>query len=97
MCLRVSRAFTVISVCITTSSSALVFHSPHLFHVLLVMLQIKRCDGVLVFTVPDDVAVARLVARGETSGRADDNEETIRTRLQVSVQSGSSTQVGWSC
>ncbi|KAG2452367.1 hypothetical protein HYH02_002613 [Chlamydomonas schloesseri] len=45
--------------------------------------QIKPCDGVLVFTVPEEVAVERLVARGATSGRADDNEETIRTRMQV--------------
>ena len=46
--------------------------------------QIKPCDGVLVFTVPDDVAVERLVKRGESSGRADDNEETIRKRMAVS-------------
>ena len=45
--------------------------------------QIKPCDGVLVFTVPDDVAVERLVKRGESSGRADDNEETIRKRMEV--------------
>ena len=47
--------------------------------------QIKPCDGVLVFTVPDDVAVERLVKRGESSGRADDNEETIRKRMAVSA------------
>ena len=46
-------------------------------------MQIKPCDGVLVFTVPDDVAVERLVKRGESSGRADDNEETIRKRMEV--------------
>jgi len=45
--------------------------------------RIKPCDGVLVFTVPDEVAVSRLVKRGETSGRADDNEDTIRSRMQV--------------
>ncbi|PNW80088.1 hypothetical protein CHLRE_08g377350v5 [Chlamydomonas reinhardtii] len=45
--------------------------------------QIKPCDGVLVFSVPEDVAVERLLARGATSGRADDNEDTIRTRMQV--------------
>ncbi|GAX74484.1 hypothetical protein CEUSTIGMA_g1933.t1 [Chlamydomonas eustigma] len=45
--------------------------------------KIKPCDGVLVFTVPDDVAVERLVKRGESSGRADDNEETIRKRMEV--------------
>ena len=50
---------------------------------LMSMIQIKPCDGVLVFTVPDDVAVDRLVKRGESSGRADDNEETIRKRMQV--------------
>jgi adenylate kinase family enzyme len=46
-------------------------------------MQIKPCDGVLVFTVPEDVAVERLVLRGESSGRADDNEETIRKRMEV--------------
>ena len=50
--------------------------------------QIKPCDGVLVFTVPDDVAVERLVKRGESSGRADDNEETIRKRMAVSAHMG---------
>ncbi len=40
----------------------------------------------LVFSVPEEVAVERLVARGATSGRADDNEETIRTRMQVFQQ-----------
>eukprot|EP00798_Chlamydomonas_sp_ICE-L_P009185 gene9185-16322_t len=45
--------------------------------------EVQACDGVLVFTIPDDVAVSRLVARGESSGRADDNEETIMARLSV--------------
>ena len=45
--------------------------------------KIKRPDGVLVFTVPDEVAVERLVARGASSGRADDNEETIKARMEV--------------
>jgi adenylate kinase family enzyme len=38
---------------------------------------------VLVFTLTEEAAVARLVKRGETSGRADDNEETIRSRMAV--------------
>jgi adenylate kinase len=33
--------------------------------------------------VPDEVVVARLVKRGEAEGRSDDNEATIRRRLQV--------------
>ncbi|PNG77874.1 Uridylate kinase, partial [Tetrabaena socialis] len=45
--------------------------------------QIKPCDGVLVFTVPEEVAVERLVARGAASGRAEDSEETIRARMEV--------------
>ncbi|WIM68118.1 adenylate kinase [Corynebacterium breve] len=36
-------------------------------------------DGVLNFNIDEDVVVQRMLARG----RADDNEETIRTRLQV--------------
>ena len=33
--------------------------------------------------VPVDVLVARLLKRAKLEGRADDNEETIRTRMQV--------------
>lgn len=38
-----------------------------------------KLDGVINFQVSEDVVVERMLARG----RADDNEETIRTRLQV--------------
>ncbi len=48
--------------------------------------QIQPCDGVLVFGLPEEVAVQRLVARGATSGRADDNEATIRQRMAVFAQ-----------
>jgi len=37
--------------------------------------------GVLFFDCPEDVLVGRLLERGKTSGRADDNEESIRKRL----------------
>lgn len=39
----------------------------------------QSLDGVLNFQVSEDVVVERMLARG----RADDNEETIRTRLSV--------------
>ena len=39
----------------------------------------QSLDGVLNFQVTDDVVVERMLARG----RADDNEETIRTRMSV--------------
>jgi len=42
---------------------------------------ILPCTKVLYFEVPDDVMVARLLHRAKTSGRADDNEETIKKRL----------------
>ena len=35
------------------------------------------------FDVPDEVMVQRLLERGKTSGRLDDNEETIRARLNT--------------
>ncbi len=37
----------------------------------------------LYFEVPDDVMVKRLLKRAETSGRVDDNEETIKKRLKT--------------
>lgn len=39
----------------------------------------QKLDGVLNFQVSEDVVVERMLARG----RADDNEETIRTRMEV--------------
>ncbi|HAT1152528.1 TPA: adenylate kinase [Corynebacterium striatum] len=39
----------------------------------------QKLDGVINFEVSEDVVVERMLARG----RADDNEETIRTRLGV--------------
>ncbi|WP_306588514.1 adenylate kinase [Corynebacterium striatum] len=39
----------------------------------------QKLDGVISFEVSEDVVVERMLARG----RADDNEETIRTRLGV--------------
>jgi len=40
-------------------------------------------SGMLELQVPDEILVERLVNRGKTSGRADDNEETIKARLEV--------------
>jgi adenylate kinase family enzyme len=40
-----------------------------------------RCAVFLV--VPDEVLIARLIKRIETSGRADDNPETIKKRIKV--------------
>lgn len=39
--------------------------------------------GMLELQVPNDMLMERLINRGKTSGRADDNEETIRKRLTV--------------
>ena len=50
-----------------------------------VMLQERNSEiaAMLELDVPQDMLVERLVNRGLTSGRADDNEETIRKRLDV--------------
>ena len=37
----------------------------------------------LYFDVPDEVMTQRLLERGKTSGRVDDNEETIKKRLKT--------------
>ncbi|UJR33891.1 hypothetical protein I4U23_021311 [Adineta vaga] len=41
------------------------------------------CDTFIYFDLPDDVMIERLVKRGETSGRIDDNRETITKRLNT--------------
>ncbi|KAH0792761.1 Adenylate kinase family protein [Histomonas meleagridis] len=51
--------------------------------------QIGPCKGVLFLDVPDEELTKRLLNRGLTSGRSDDNEESIKKRLvtyhQISV------------
>lgn len=42
---------------------------------------VSPCWLVLHLEVGDQVMVDRLMQRGKTSGRVDDNEQTIRTRL----------------
>ncbi len=43
----------------------------------------QPCDCVVNLDVPDEVVVSRLLLRGEQEGRADDNQATIRNRLEV--------------
>ena len=47
------------------------------------MQNIRDCDYVLYFECSEDAMKNRILKRGETSGRADDNEETIVKRLKV--------------
>lgn len=42
-----------------------------------------KVDHVIGLEVPDDELTARLINRGRESGRADDNADTIRRRLEV--------------
>ena len=42
---------------------------------------IKPCDKVIYFNVSDKTMTSRLTFRGQTSGRVDDNAETIKKRL----------------
>ena len=43
----------------------------------------QEIDYILNFDCPEDVLVERLLDRGKTSGRADDNPESIRNRIKV--------------
>lgn len=45
--------------------------------------EITECSNVLYFEVSDDTMTERLLDRGKTSGRVDDNAETIKKRLQT--------------
>ncbi|XP_064489945.1 serine/arginine repetitive matrix protein 2-like [Ornithodoros turicata] len=42
-----------------------------------------KCSKVVYFEVKDETMTARLLERGKTSGRVDDNEETIKKRLET--------------
>lgn len=45
--------------------------------------EVAACEAVLYFEVSDDTMTARLLERGKSSGRVDDNEETIKKRLET--------------
>lgn len=51
-------------------------------------------SAMLELDVPEDMLVERLVNRGKTSGRADDNEETIKKRLEV-YRSQTAPLISW--
>jgi UMP-CMP kinase len=46
---------------------------------------VKPCEFVFFFDCPEDVMEARLLKRGETSGRVDDNAESIKKRFRTFV------------
>lgn len=48
-----------------------------------VLFQIKPCDLVLYMKASDDTLMERLLFRAKTSGRSDDNAETILKRLKT--------------
>ena len=45
--------------------------------------QVCECTFALMFDCAEKVMVERLLERGKTSGRVDDNEETIRKRFHT--------------
>jgi adenylate kinase family enzyme len=47
---------------------------------------VQRCDFVLFLECPEETMEARLLKRGETSGRADDNAESIKKRFRTYVE-----------
>ena len=49
-------------------------------------LQVCKCSKVLFFDCPEATMEERLMERGKTSGRADDNIETIKKRFTTFVE-----------
>lgn len=47
------------------------------------MLDLTNVRGVFYFECDEKELVARLLNRGKTSGRIDDNEETIKKRIKT--------------
>lgn len=46
-----------------------------------------QVEFVLMFDCPESIMEQRLLKRGETSGRSDDNIESIRKRFQTYIES----------
>ena len=46
-------------------------------------MEVSPCAVILYFECSDAVMVKRLLNRAKTSGRVDDNEETIKARLKT--------------
>lgn len=44
---------------------------------------IRQPNLILFFNCPEDILLPRLLKRGETSGRTDDNEESIKKRFKT--------------
>ena len=47
--------------------------------------QLAECDQIVFFECSEEVMEERLLKRGETSGRSDDNSETIKKRFQTFI------------
>ncbi|XP_077527592.1 adenylate kinase 1 [Haemaphysalis longicornis] len=45
--------------------------------------EVCKCSNLVYFEVKDETMKSRLMKRGETSGRVDDNEETIAKRIKT--------------
>jgi len=45
--------------------------------------RIGSCSRIIVLSASDEIMVERLLSRGRTSGRSDDNEKVIRRRLET--------------
>ncbi|RKO91109.1 adenylate kinase-domain-containing protein [Blyttiomyces helicus] len=65
-------------------------HQPFLIHtrlppVSITQYQIAKCKFVLYFECTEELLESRLLKRGETSGRADDNIETIKKRFRTFI------------
>lgn len=48
--------------------------------------KIGECSKVLFFDATESTLISRLLKRGETSGRSDDNQETIKKRLHTFIE-----------
>ena len=67
----------------TTTTGRSFFREPTSLWTCVFPLQIAECSVILNFDVSPDTMTKRLLHRAQTSGRVDDNEETIKKRLDT--------------
>lgn len=78
-----SRALFFLLHCLQAPSTQATLLTRFVFGFFFSEIQIASCEFVLYFECSPETMKKRLLARAETSGRVDDNEETIMKRLET--------------
>lgn len=61
--------------------SVLIYLITHNCNIIIYSIQVRPCDLMLSFECSEEIMTKRILDRAATSGRVDDNEETLKKRF----------------